>query len=63
MLKWIKRSQCVVEKSLLKDVVENGVAMKSTQQELSQLTGIPIKVSVGRPKKKAAPRKKPAAKK
>ena len=52
-LKWINRKkEVVVKKELLRDAVENGVLKKSSQQELSKLTGIPILVSVGRPKKK-----------
>ena len=52
-LKWINgKKEVVVKKELLRDAVENGVLKKDTQLALSELSGIPILVSVGRPKKK-----------
>ena len=52
MLKWIRKTEVVVDKALLRDAVENGVLKKDTQQALSRQAGIPILVSVGRPRKK-----------
>ena len=51
-LKWIKKDEFVIHQDCLKDVIENGVIHKSTQQYLSHKTGIAIKQTVGRPKKK-----------